>query len=125
MSCFVKSGVEQMHICERLKYERCRLRRTQVGMATLAGIRQEHWSRMEAGRFSVSLKALVAIAECGGDVHYILTGDRRFIDEGSLLSHERGLIRLFHAVADAGGLDSLGACEKIYISTGQIAGETK
>ncbi|OBX34878.1 hypothetical protein A8U91_03941 [Halomonas elongata] len=106
-----------MELCARLKHERERLQLTQMLLAKASGIRQEHWSRMETGNLPVNLKALTAIAELGGDVHYILTDQRRLPSIGDLRPDERGLLKLLHAVQELGGLDALGQGEACRIST--------
>ena len=80
---------------ERLREERDRLKFTQQEMADRMGVRREMSSKYERGQAVPGGDALAAFATAGGDVQYVLTGQRSSTaltpDEKELLSGYRGL----------------------------------
>lgn len=79
----------------RLREERDRLGFTQQEMADQMGVRREMSSKYERGQAAPGGDALTAFATAGGDVQYVLTGQRSSTaltaDEKELLSGYRGL----------------------------------
>ena len=80
---------------ERLREERDRLGFTQQEMADRMGVRREMSSKYERGQAVPGGDALTAFAVAGGDVQYVLTGQRSLSpissDEKELLAGYRGL----------------------------------
>ncbi|MFJ2987728.1 helix-turn-helix domain-containing protein [Collimonas sp. NPDC087041] len=80
---------------ERMREERSRLGLTQQEAANLLGVGREMWSRYERGVALPGGEALMALADAGGDVQYVLTGQRSNVslspDERELLSGYRKL----------------------------------
>ncbi|WP_442782547.1 helix-turn-helix domain-containing protein [Collimonas fungivorans] len=80
---------------ERMREERNRLGFTQQEAANLLQVGREMWSRYERGVALPGAEALMAFADAGGDVQYVLTGQRSNIsltpDEKELLSGYRNL----------------------------------
>ncbi|MGS0740458.1 helix-turn-helix domain-containing protein [Glaciimonas sp. GG7] len=80
---------------ERLREERDRLGFTQQEMADQMGVRREMSSKYERGQAAPGGDALEAFSVAGGDVQYVLTGQRSATaltpEEMELLSGYRGL----------------------------------
>lgn len=80
---------------ERLREERDRLGFTQQEMADRIGVRREMSSKYERGQAVPGGDALTAFAATGGDVQYVLTGQRSSNalspDEAELLAGYRKL----------------------------------
>ncbi|MEO6921961.1 MAG: helix-turn-helix transcriptional regulator [Collimonas sp.] len=80
---------------ERLREERDRLGFTQQEMADRMGVRREMSSKYERGQAAPGGNALTEFAAAGGDVQYVLTGQRSnnamSPDEKELLTGYRGL----------------------------------
>lgn len=71
-----------MTVGERLKLERVRLQMSQTDFAALAGAKKGTQISWEKDASSPNAAALVAFAEAGADVLYILTGQRSNGDAG-------------------------------------------
>ncbi|MFJ2988355.1 helix-turn-helix domain-containing protein [Collimonas sp. NPDC087041] len=79
----------------RLQEERIRLGLTQTEIANQIGIRGGMWGRYERNEAAPGGDVLKAFADVGGDVQYVLTGEKSSSaltdDEKEMLSGYRGL----------------------------------
>ena len=76
----------------RLREERKRLGKKQAEMADLCGISRPSWGEAERGNSMPGGEVLRRFALGGGDVHYVLTGERL----GTVLTpDERALVELY------------------------------
>lgn len=91
----------------RLKEVRKKLQLTQAHTAEAAGVTRETWGRYESGKLPVTVKALCVLAERGGDVHYILTGEPTPV----LNADEKELLMLFRSSSVTGKAAAIGALQ--------------
>lgn len=87
---------------ERLKEERARLNFSQVGFADKAGIRREMLSRYERAVAEPGAGSLIAMAEAGVDVLYVLTGERAGTRKSLLAPAEDELLTAWRNSSDKG-----------------------
>jgi transcriptional regulator with XRE-family HTH domain len=102
---------------ERLREERKRLGFTQQEMAELIGVRQEMSSKYERGQASPGGDALAAFAGIGGDVQYVLTGQR---SSSPMTPEEKELLSGFRKMDLRGKVSMLGMIDVV----GQTPAET-
>jgi transcriptional regulator with XRE-family HTH domain len=95
---------------ERLREERKRLGFTQQEMADLIGVRQEMSSKYERGQASPGGDALAAFASIGGDVQYVLTGQR---SSSPMTPEEKELLSIFRKMSLRDKVNLLGMAEVV------------
>lgn len=106
-------------ICaEHLREERKRLGFTQQEMAELIGVRQEMFSKYERGQASPGGDALAAFAGIGGDVQYVLTGQR---SSSPMTPEEKELLSIFRKLDLRGKVNLLGMADVVGKTPTEIA----
>lgn len=104
-------------LCDRLKEERARLEyKRQDALAEKLGVSTTSVSNYESGKRLPDAAYLVAFAELGADVLYVLTGQRAV---GVLAADEAGLVDAYRAAPEAVRKAALAA-----LLTGQTRGDT-
>lgn len=88
-----------MEFFERLREERKRLKLNQTQFAALAGTTKNSQLNYEKGNVCPSAEYLVAIAEAGVDVQYVLTGRRS--GEPVLTTEEKELLAAWQKASQA------------------------
>lgn len=64
-------------VCERYREERGRTGLTPIAFARAGGLCNANIYNIENGKHCPSWKSLAVLAQLGGDVHYVLTGERK------------------------------------------------
>ena len=85
-----------------MKEERFRLNFSQVGFADKAGIRREMLSRYERAAAEPGAGSLIAMAQAGVDVLYVLTGERAGTRKSLLAPAENELLNAWRNSSDKG-----------------------
>jgi transcriptional regulator with XRE-family HTH domain len=86
-----------------LKQERKRLKLTQASVANIANIERETWARYESGKLKPGTDVLLAFANAGADVQYILTGVR----SSTVLAPDEQLLLERYRTASQSGKDAI------------------
>lgn len=64
-------------IPKRLEEYRKRISFTQEQMGDIMGVGQDHYQRLEKGTVIISNNGLEKIEEHGGDIYYLITGEKQ------------------------------------------------
>lgn len=89
-----------LNIGERLKEERVRLGYNQADFAAIAGVAKTSQFNYEKGDRSPDAAYLSAVAEKGVDVLYVVTGERKPLQAGSLTAEEAELLHHYRQLPD-------------------------
>lgn len=89
-----------MGIGDRLREERMRTGLTQTEFAELAGVKKNAQSNYEKGERAPDAEYLIALADAGYDVLYILTGVRQTPPAESLTVRENCMLANYRALPE-------------------------
>ncbi|WP_172657008.1 helix-turn-helix domain-containing protein [Collimonas arenae] len=106
---------------ERLREERDRLGFTQQEMADQMGVRREMSSRYERGQAVPGGDALAALALAGGDIQYVLTGQR---SNSAMTPEEIELLSGFRKLDLRGKVNMLGMLDVVGTTSTEISKPT-
>ncbi|HFK1634811.1 helix-turn-helix domain-containing protein [Klebsiella oxytoca] len=79
----------------RLKSERARLKLSQIQVSGLCGVSREMWGKYERGAAVPGGDVLASFANNGGDIQYVLTGNRS--NSLSLARDEMEMLEFYRA----------------------------